>query len=133
MTESTDRLHDSVVTALALFTTSGTLVCCALPITLVSLGLGSAVVGLTEAFPWLVTLSQHKGWVFAAAAGFLIVGGWMVHIRGRSCPTDPRVAQICATVDSWNRRLYWISVSVWGIGFFAAYLLLPVSRFLGLV
>lgn len=133
MTILLDRLRDVAVTLLTLFTSGGTLVCCALPITLVTLGFGSAVVGMTGAFPWLITLSQHKAWVFAVSASLLVFGGWVIHRRGRSCPADPRLGRLCARLDAWNRRLYWTSVSIWGVGFFAAYLLLPISRFVGLV
>lgn len=132
MTDLRDRIRDSAIMALSLFTSSGTLVCCALPVTLVSLGLGSAVVGLTGTFPWLVTLSQHKAWVFAVSAGLLVLGGWMIHRPGRSCPTDPALSTLCTRFDFWNRRIYWVSLGIWGIGFLAAYVLLPVSRFLGL-
>ena len=122
------RLNEGTVTFLTLFTSTGTLVCCALPIMLVTLGLGSAVVGLTGAFPWLVTLSRHKAWVFAVSALLLAIGGWMLYRQGRSCPTDPKLGRLCGRLDRWNRRIYWTSVAIWGIGFFAAYLLLPLTR-----
>lgn len=122
------RLHEGAVTVLTLLTSTGTLVCCALPITLVTLGLGSAVVGLTGALPWLVTLSRHKAWVFAASALLLAVGGWMLYRRNRSCPTDPTLGRFCCRLDRWNRRIYWASVAILGVGFFAAYLLLPLTR-----
>ncbi len=122
------RRNEGAITVLTLLTSTGTLVCCALPITLVTLGLGSAVVGLTGALPWLVTLSRHKAWVFAASALLLAVGGWMLYRQGRSCPTDPTLGRLCRHLDRWNRRIYWASVAIWGIGFFAAYLLLPLTR-----
>jgi hypothetical protein len=53
---------------LLLFTTSGTLLCCALPITLVTLGLGASVATMASAAPWLITLSQYKCTVPAAPA-----------------------------------------------------------------
>lgn len=133
MTILFERLRDGAVMMLALFTSGGTLVCCALPVTLVTLGFGSAVVGLTGAFPWLITLSQYKGWVFAVSAGLLVLAGWVMLRRERACPVDPGLGRLCATLDTWNRRLYWTSVSIWIIGFFAAYLLLPVTRLLGIV
>ena len=34
--------------------------CCALPILLVALGMGSAVAAMVSALPWLVTVSQYK-------------------------------------------------------------------------
>lgn len=99
MTALADRMRDGAATLLTLFTSGGTLVCCALPITLVTLGFGSAVIGLTGAFPWLITLSQHKAWVFAVSATLLVFGGWMIHHRGRSCPADPRLGRLCTTLD----------------------------------
>lgn len=123
------RFRDGAVSILTLFTSGGTLVCCALPITLVSLGLGSAVVGLTGAFPWLIALSKHKGWVFAASALLLAFSAWMIYRPGRSCPTDPDLKRLCERADKWNRRLHWVSVSIWGIGFTAAYLSLPMLKF----
>lgn len=122
------RLNEGAVTFLTLLTSTGTLLCCALPIMLVTLGLGSAVVGLTGTLPWLVALSRHKEWVFAVSALLLAVGGWMLYRRGRSCPTDPKLGRLCGSLDQWNRSIYWTSVAIWGIGFFAAFLLLPLTR-----
>lgn len=122
------RLREGAVTFLTLFTSTGTLICCALPITLVTLGFGSAVVGLTGALPWLIPLSQNKAWVFGVSAVLLGVGGWLIYRRGRACPTDPKLGLLCERLDRWNRRVYWTSVTIWGIGFFAAYLLLPVRQ-----
>ena len=106
-----------------LFTTSGTLLCCALPITLVTLGMGATVAGLVSSAPWLVTLSMHKGWVFLAA-GLLIAGSaWAVYRPGRACPTDPELAAACERADVWNRRFIRFSAGLWAIGFAAAYVL----------
>ena len=43
----------------ALFTSTGTLLCCALPSALAALAGGAAVASFVSAFPWLVGLSQH--------------------------------------------------------------------------
>ena len=71
------------VTWLALFTTTGTLVCCALPITLVSLGLGASLASLVSAAPFLVTLSLYKNWVFSISGGLLALSGWLMYRHGR--------------------------------------------------
>lgn len=116
------------VTWLTLFASTGTLVCCALPIIFVTLGMGAAVASMTSAFPYLIVLSKHKIWVFAFSGLMLAVAGWLMYRPGRSCPTEPELAARCATAHKWNKRIYWTSVIIWGIGFFAAYLALPLLK-----
>ena len=116
---------------LSLFASSGTLLCCALPILLVSLGLGAAVVGLTAAIPWLIPLSQHKAWVFLGSALMIALAAWLVLRSGRRCSADPAMAARCVRVNRWNRRLLLAATATWGLGFFAAYLLLPLIRWIG--
>lgn len=117
-------------TWLTLFASTGTLICCALPILLVTLGLGAAVASLTASFPILITLSQHKAWIFAGSGALLVLDGWLMYRPGRACPTDPKLAALCERLQKWNRRVYWSALAVWGVGFFAAYLLLPIRIWL---
>ena len=114
---------------LALFASTGTLVCCALPITLVSLGMGATVISMTSNFPFLMTLSEHKLWVFVISA-LLLFAAWFVYNRNRACPVDPELAQLCQRAQKWNRRMLWVSVVIWSIGFFAAFLALPLRQWL---
>ncbi len=118
-------------TWLTLFASTGTLICCALPIIFVSLGFGATVAALTSSFPLLITLSLHKAWVFAFSGAMLALSGWLMYRPGRTCPTDPELGQLCNTTQPWNRRLYWSSVVIWCIGFFAAFLALPLRIWLG--
>ena len=108
---------------LLLFTTSGTLICCAIPITLVSLGMGATVASMAATAPWLVALSMHKGWVFGLSAGLIALSAWSVYRPGRACPIDPELAAACARADKWNRRFIWFSAVMWSIGFLAAFAL----------
>lgn len=126
----TDR-HEMAITWLALFAASGTLICCALPITLVTLGLSGAVIALTTNLPFLVTLSYYKAWVFGFSAVLLLFSGWLLYRPGRACPTAPRLAAICNRMQAWNRRVYWFSVIVWMIGFFAAFVAVHLYQALG--
>lgn len=112
---------EMAATLITLFTSSGTLVCCALPITLVTLGLGSAMITLTTRLPILVALSDHKLGVFAVSAVMLVLSGWLLYRPKRSCPADPKLAVLCNRLQRWNRGLYALSVVVWLIGFFAAF------------
>jgi hypothetical protein len=115
---------------LTLFSTTGTLLCCALPILLVTLGLGGAVVALTSAFPLLITLTQHKVWIFALSGLMLLVSGWLLYRPGQECPANPVLSAACSRAMRWNRRIHGLSVVIWGVGFFAAYLALPLRVWL---
>jgi hypothetical protein len=117
---------------LTLFATTGTLVCCALPIILVMLGLGATVAALTSSLPLLITLSQHKAWVFAFSGLMLGLSGWLLYRSRHSCPSDPQLGELCNKTQLWNRRIYWVSVAIWGIGFFAAYFALPLRLWIDL-
>ena len=115
---------------LALFSTTGTLVCCALPITLVTLGLSATVAAITTSFPFLISLSQHKVWGFGFSAFMLALAGWAIHRPGRVCPVDAELGQAYNRAMVWNCRIWWSSVTLWAIGFFAAYLALPLLKWL---
>ncbi len=115
---------------LVLITSSSTLVCCALPILLVSLGLGAVSASLFANLPFLVTLAQYKSWMFAGSGAVLIFTGWLLFRSGRTCPADPELAQLCDRAYRWNTRFFWSSVVIWVVGFAAAYLALPVYSWL---
>lgn len=123
------RKTNRSISILALFTSTGTLICCALPIALVSLGMGAAVISLTSSFPFLVTLSEHKIWIFSLS-GLLLLAGWLISKREQSCPADPELAVLCQRTQKWNRRILLVSTIIWSIGFFAAYLALPIRQLL---
>lgn len=115
-----------------LFASSGTLICCALPIIMVALGMGATVVALTSALPFLIFLSKHKIWVFIFSGLMLAISAWFIYRPNQICPADPQQAQACATAKKWNKRIYWFSVIIWSIGFFAAFLALPLRKSLGI-
>lgn len=116
---------------LVLATSSATLVCCVIPIVLVSLGFGAAVASLYGALPFLTFLGVHKAWTFALSALVLIAAAWALYRPGRTCPADPELARACESADRWNRRLLTIAGAMWGVSFFAAFLLTPLATLLG--
>lgn len=125
------KLRDRTFGFLSLFTSFGTLICCALPSLLVLLGLGATVASFLSAAPWLVTLSRHKGWVFAGsgtliALNFVYVYALAPKLRGANqvCPVDEPSA--CRTADRVSRAVLWISAAIYIVGFFTAYLLGPI-------
>jgi hypothetical protein len=107
---------------LALFASSGTLVCCALPALLVSLGAGAALSSLISVFPQIVWLSEHKVLVFGLATAMTALGGW-VQWRNRyaPCPTDPALRAACLRTRAWSRRGWWFSVLMLLVGAWFAF------------
>src|SRR5713101_7063269 len=114
---------------LSLFTSLGTLLCCALPSLLVLLGPGATVASFLSSAPWLASLSRHKLWVFALS-GLLIAGNfyYVYHLAPRlqarvlACPIDdPR----CRTASGFSRVVLGISGGIWLVGFFTAFVLGP--------
>jgi Na+/melibiose symporter-like transporter len=109
---------------LSLFTSTGTLLCCALPALLVTLGLGSVMVGLVSHFPALVWLSNHKVWVFLISGVMLILSGVLMYIaKNQPCPIDPSQAEMCQKTRKWSVFIYVFSCVIYLIGFTFAYVL----------
>jgi hypothetical protein len=108
---------------LSLITSSGTLVCCALPALLVMLGAGAALSSLVAAVPQLVWLSEHKETVFAAAALMLTTAGYMQwRARSLPCPADPALAAACLRTRKTSLRVYVASVAIFATGGFFAFI-----------
>ena len=112
----------SILPTLSLFTSFGTLVCCALPALLVSLGMGAAVAGLVSNAPWLVYLSDHKPIVFLVV-GILLAASTFLQWRGRNapCPIDPKQAKACTTLRKISWGILVFSIITYAIGFFFAF------------
>jgi mercuric ion transport protein len=113
----------------SLFTSVGTLLCCALPSLLVLAGLGASVASTLSTLPWLVTFSRHKQSTFAVsgtliALSFLNMYYIAPRLRTNACTPDNPSA--CADASKFSRVLLWVSAAIYVIGFFSAYLLGPI-------
>ena len=115
--------RETIGPTLALFTSLGTLLCCALPALLVTLGLGAAMAGLVSAVPELVWLSEHKAWVFGLS-GAMIAGSGLLHYRARNlpCPADPAQAKACTRLRRVSAIILIVAATAWAAGFFFAFL-----------
>jgi mercuric ion transport protein len=125
------RTRSGALSYLSLFTSLGTLLCCALPSLLVLVGLGATVASALSAVPWLVTLSHHKHWVFLVA-GLLIFGNFVyiyaiapkLQLGTAACdPDDPAACQSASRV---SRIVLWCSAVLYLVGCFSAYALGPL-------
>jgi len=134
----TRRTEIRLLGFLSLFSSLGTLVCCALPSLLVLLGLGATVASILSSVPWLVALSRHKPIVFTVsgvliAANFIYVYCLAPRLKitqstGEACPVDQPSA--CAPASRLSKVLLWISAGIYVVGFFTAFVLgLILTRF----
>ena len=115
------------LSGVTLFTSVGTLICCALPALLVTLGAGAALAGLVTAVPQLVWLSEHKKAVFLISGLMIALAGFMRYqTRNAPCPIDPHQAQTCARMRKISGVIYAVSVAVYAVGFFFAFLAVRV-------
>jgi hypothetical protein len=113
-----------LLSAALLFTSASTLVCCALPALLVTLGAGGALVSLFSNLPQLIWISEHKGWVFGLAGGLLGACA-LLQLRAERlpCPIDPALAEACRTTRRWTGPAFFIALGLFGVGALFAFAL----------
>ena len=118
----------SAVTPIAVL---GALICCALPIALVTLGAGSVVATMVTTAPWLPVLSRHKEWVFVLSVLLLGANYWALY-RARGAACEPGgICHPAHPVGRWLRRVFWASLGLFAVAIAAAYLALPVAVLVG--
>ena len=122
-TVKTAGLNNSkLANLLSLFTSGSTLICCALPATLVAIGSAATLSSLISNFPQLIWISEHKGLVFGVAGAMLAIAGYLQwQARNAPCPVDPALAKICTKTRKNALRVYWLSVGIFAIGAFFAF------------
>jgi mercuric ion transport protein len=123
------KAPSSLLSYFSLFTSVGTLLCCALPSLLVLAGLGASVASTLSAMPWLVTLSRHKQWTFAAsgiliALSFLNMYYLAPRLKAKACSPDNPSA--CEEAGQFSKVLLWFSAAIYAVSFFTAYALGPI-------
>jgi mercuric ion transport protein len=120
--------RSALLSYFSLFTSLGTLLCCALPSLLVLFGLGATVASMLSFLPWLVTLSRHKLWTFAIS-GLLILLGFVnmyviaPRLKAKACaPGD----SACDDASKASKIVLWVSAAIYAVGFLVAYALGPI-------
>ncbi len=123
-----NHLHPNLVktkhiSLLALFSSGGTLICCALPALLVSLGAGAVMASVVTSVPQIVWFSEHKLGVFIFAGVMLSISGLLQwQARSLPCPSDKVLAELCNKTRVNSLRIYVFSVCVFLIGGFMAFI-----------
>jgi hypothetical protein len=107
---------------LTLFTSSSTLICCAIPALLVALGAGATLSTLISIFPKIVWISEHKLEVFSFAGVMLSMSGFM-QWRGRfaPCPSDPVLRDTCMRTRKISVLVYGLSLLLYLTGAWFAF------------
>jgi uncharacterized membrane protein len=117
-----DLRESTLLPTLTLFGSLGTLLCCALPALLVSIGAGAALAGLVTAVPQLVWFSEHKASVFTFATAMIAVSATLTYRnRNAPCPTDAAQARSCLRVRRFSRVIVYCSIVLYAIGFYFAF------------
>ena len=118
-----ENLVNKLASFFGLFTSVGTLLCCALPALLVSLGLGATMLSLTSAVPQIIWISEHKVYVFTIAFVLLAVNSvWVYLNRNAPCPIDPKLRDACISGGRFSKYVLILSWICLAIGFFFAYI-----------
>ncbi len=125
-TRSPARLVDDASGAwlpyLSLFTSTGTLLCCALPALLVALGAGAALSTLIATVPGLVWVSEYKEVVFVVAGAMLATSGALQwRSRFAPCPVDLAQRQACMSARKTSARVYGFSLALYAVGAWFAF------------
>lgn len=108
---------------LTLFASSSTLICCAIPALLVSLGAGAALASLVAVFPQIVWISENKEIVFLLSTFLMVIGG-IVQWRNRyaPCPMDPELRMACLKTRKVSLSIYLMSLVLLIIGGWFAFI-----------
>ena len=109
----------------SLLTSSSTLICCALPALLVTLGAGAALSSLISVVPQLVIFSEYKEVVFGFAFVMLAVNGaWLWMRRNAPCPLGLNAAQAlqCGQARRLSHSIYYFSVVLFVLGGWFAFI-----------
>lgn len=128
MTQSPTR-RSALLSYFSLFTSLGTLLCCALPSLLVLFGLGASVASMLSFLPWLVTLSRHKQWTFAVSGLLIALGFLNVYVVAPRLKTDAACKpgdDACGEASRASKIVLWLSSAIYLVGFFVAYVLGPI-------
>lgn len=125
------RFRGGALSYLSLFTSIGTLLCCALPSLLVLFGLGATVASILSEAPWLVALSHHKHWVFIVAgvmisSNFVYIYAIAPKLQARNAACDPNDPATCQAASRFSRAVLWCSAVLYMVGCFTSYVLGPL-------
>ncbi len=113
-----------IITFFSLFGSLSTLFCCALPVLLVSIGMGATFASLTSSFPQIIWLTEKKDLLFLITA-ILLFASYLLMKRSEklACPIDKEQAEVCQSSKKGTTAIFWITVTIYIIGFSFSYII----------
>ena len=123
-----DTVRQKAAGFLALFTSTGTLICCALPSAIAAFAGGAAVVSFVSTFPWLVEVSRYKEWNFILAGLMILLSGILVYRPKGKVACSITGGLGCEIAGRFTKATFWLSTGIFAVGAFFAYGLVPILR-----
>lgn len=115
---------NKILTFFSLFGSMSTLLCCALPVTLVSIGMGASFASLTSSFPQIIWLTERKDALFIITGVILLISFILMKRASRlPCPIDQKQRELCERSRKLTRIFFWISVSAYFIGLIFSFII----------
>ena len=113
-----------LITFFSLFGSLSTLLCCALPVTLVTLGMGATFASMTATFPQIIWLTNHKDALFVLT-GILLIFSYVLMKRSEKmvCPVDVDQRELCQTSKGATNKIFWVTVSIYIVGLLFSYII----------
>jgi len=119
-----NNFKESFIIFIGLFASISTILCCALPIILVMLGMGAVFASLTSSFPLITWLAERFIYLFLISSFLIAMSGYLIFIKPSYCPTDPKAAKLCQKLKNINKIVWCFSLISLLLSLFFKYALL---------
>lgn len=128
--ETKKESASKIAAFLSLFTSTGTLLCCALPAALAAVAGGAAISAYVSTFPWVIPLSRHKGWIFLVAGALIAVNGILTLRPQGTLACAVTGGRGCEVAGRFSKVMFWIAAVIYAMGVFMTYGIVPLLEFL---
>ncbi len=120
------NMQDNLIRFLALFGSTGTLLCCALPAALAAIAGGAAISAYVSAFPSVIPLSRHKGWMFLIAGALIAFNGFLTFRPQGRLACAMTGGNGCKVAGTFSKFMFWIAATIYMAGAFMSYGIVPL-------
>ena len=118
------RIITKVITFLSLFGSLSTLLCCALPVTLVSIGMGATFASISSMFPQIYWITAKKDFLFILTGVLLVISFFLMKkTQNEPCPIDKNQAEVCKNAKNYSKKIFWMTVCIYIIGLLFSYII----------